>query len=259
MDSVPLIIERRGGALWLTINRPDQRNAMTDPVIHAIRSGLRQAQADAEVRVIVLTGAGDEAFCVGADLEATSNAFQADASGSGTAFGGLLRDMRLSGKPLIARVNGHCMAGGMGLLGMCDLGVAASGALFGLPEVKVGVFPMQVFTVLRDIVSPRKLREFSLTGEHFDAAEALAAGLVNYVVEPADLDVKIDWLIGRLANKSPTAQQRGRRAIAAAADLAFDEALRLMEREIVALGTTDDAIEGRRAFAEKRKPKWTRN
>jgi methylglutaconyl-CoA hydratase len=258
MDREPLIIERHGDALWLTINRPDRRNAITDAVVHALRLGLGQAQTDADVRAIVLTGAGDRAFCVGADLDPAANAFQAHAGGPGTAFGALLRELRLSGKPLIARVNGHCMAGGMGLLGMCDLAVATNLALFGLPEVKVGLFPMQVFAVLRHIVPPRKFREFSLTGEPFDAAEALAAGLLNYVVEPQELDAKVDWLVGRLADKSPTAQQRGRHAMAAADDLAFDESLRLMEEEIIALGQSQDAIEGRRAFAEKRKAVWIR-
>jgi methylglutaconyl-CoA hydratase len=211
MDGAPLIIERHGGALWLTINRPDRRNAITDAVVRALRSALRQAQTDAEVCAIVLTGAGDRAFCAGADLDPAANAFQADAGGGGTEFGGLLRDLGSCAKPLIARVNGHCMAGGMGLLGMCDLAVATNRALFGLPEVRVGVFPMQVFAVLRHIVPPRKFREFSLTGEPFDAAEALAAGLLNYVVEPQELDARVGWLVGRLTDKSPTAQQRENR------------------------------------------------
>lgn len=255
--SDPLVLkEQRGPALWLTINRPEQRNAITDEVVLGIHEGLKEAESNPRIRVIVLTGAGDRAFCAGADLKPGRGAFEASAGG-GTPFASLLRDVRRAGTPMVARVNGHCMAGGVGLLGMCDMAVAVSGARFGLPEVKVGVFPLQVYTIVRDIIPPRKFREYALTGEPFGAAEALSMGLVNYVVEPEDLDAKIDWLVGRLADKSPMAQRCGKQAMAASEHLDFDASLALMERAIVDLGRSPDAVEGRRAFAEKREPVWS--
>lgn len=255
--SDPVVLkERRGPALWLTINRPEQRNAITDEVVNGIHEGLKEAEATPQIRVVVLTGAGDRAFCAGADLKPGRGAFEGAPEG-GTPFGRLLRDVRRAGTPMIARVNGHCMAGGFGLLGMCDMAVAVEGARFGLPEVKVGVFPLQVYTIVRDIIPPRKMREYALTGEPFEAAEALAVGLVNYVVAPQDLDAKVEWLVQRLADKSPAAQRIGKQAMAASEHLDFDESLALMERAIVELGASPDAIEGRRAFTEKRQPVWS--
>jgi enoyl-CoA hydratase/carnithine racemase len=149
------------------------------------------------------------------------------------------------------------MAGGMGLLCMTDMAVASDQAVFGLPEVKVGVFPMQVMSLLQMLVSRRLINEWSLTGEPFDARAAQAAGLLNYVVAPADLDGKVDWLIGRIVDKSPTAIRRGKYAMRAIASMSFDEAIAYTESQIALLGMTEDAKEGLKAFAEKRKPSWT--
>ena len=144
-----LKIEKRGHALWLTIDRPAQRNAMNSAVLQGIRAGLTQAQADADVRVVVLTGAGDKAFCAGADLAKGSGSFQFDPSLPHAEFADLLRFAWTTTMPMIARVNGHCLAGGMGLFAMCDMAVAAEHASFGLPEVKIGLFPAQVLAVLQ--------------------------------------------------------------------------------------------------------------
>jgi enoyl-CoA hydratase/carnithine racemase len=148
------------------------------------------------------------------------------------------------------------MAGGMGLLCMTDMAVAADTALFGLPEVKVGVFPMQVMSLLQQIASRRLINEWALTGEPFDAQAALAAGLLNYAVPAADLDAKIDWLVKRLIDKSPTAIRRGKYAMRAIASMSFDEAIAYTESQIALTAMTEDAKEGLKAFSEKRKPVW---
>ena len=159
-------------------------------------------------------------------------------------------------KPAIARVGGACMAGGMGLMCMTDMAVAAEHAIFGLPEVKVGVFPMQVLSLLQNIAPPRLVAEWSLTGEPFDAKAALEAGLLNYVVPAAELDAKVEWLIGRIVDKSPTAIRRGKYAVRAMASMSFDQSIAYTESQIAVLAMTEDAKEGRAAFAEKRKPSW---
>jgi methylglutaconyl-CoA hydratase len=254
--SESVIIARRDQALWITINRPERRNAINGAVIAGIARGYAEAHDDPAIRVIVLTGAGDKAFCAGADLD-PAKAFAQDPARPSSDYADLLRLAQNATKPAIARVNGACMAGGMGLLCMTDLAVAADTAVFGLPEVKVGVFPMQVLSLLQRTVPRRLVNEWCLTGEPFDAAEAKAAGLVNHVAPPGQLDEKLGWLIARLVDKSPTAIRRGKYAMRAMAAMSFDEAIAYTEAQIALTAATEDAREGIAAFAEKRRPVWT--
>ena len=250
-------VEHRGDVMWITINRPELRNAINDDVIAGISNGLDQAQTTAGVRAVVLTGAGDRAFCAGADLRPDSNIFDFDFSQPRTGYAELLRQAVACELPLIARVNGACMAGGMGLLTMCDMAVAGARAKFGLPEVKVGMFPMQVAAVMQNLVLRRKFSEMCLTGEALTAPEALEAGLVNYVVDDVELDAKVDWLVGRITDKSPTAIRRGEHALRAIEDMTFAQSIAFMEAQLGSLRLTKDAAEGLAAFAEKRQPIWT--
>jgi methylglutaconyl-CoA hydratase len=254
--SAPVLHERRDSVCWITINRPDKRNAINADVIAGIRDGWRAAHADPAVRAIVLTGAGDKAFCAGADLQ-PGRGFVFDFSQPSVAYADLLREVQAGTLPSIARVNGSCMAGGMGLLAMCDLAVAADPVQFGLPEVKVGVFPMQVLSLLQDICPRRQVREWCLSGEAFGCAEALAAGLINHAVPAAELDAKVNWLLGRIVDKSPTAIRRGKYALRAIESMSFEQAIAYTESQIALLAMTEDAREGLAAFNERRKPVWT--
>lgn len=251
-----VLTEIRGQALWITINRPDKRNALHAGVIAGLREGIRRAHANAEVRAIVLTATGEKAFCAGGDLQ-PGKGFAFDFSKPSNDYADLLREAQAATLPIVARVNGTCMAGGMGLLCMADLAVAADHALFGLPEVKVGVFPMQVLSLLQNLVPRRVVREWALSGEPFDAATALSHGLVNHVVPVAQLDAKVDWLIARLADKSPTAIRRGKYAMRAIEAMSFEQAIAYTEGQIGLLAMTEDAKEGLAAFNEKRQPVWT--
>jgi len=251
-----VLIEKRGMVQWITINREERRNAMNDVVTDMIAAGLAAASADPEVRAVVLTGAGDKAFCAGADLSAGSGSFKYDYSKVGLSFVKLMKQARDLTLPLIARVNGHAMAGGMGLMGMCDMAISVDTARFGMPEVKVGVFPMQIMAVLQRIIPSRKCYEMALTGEPISAGEALELGLLNYVVPAAELDAKVDWLLARLLDKSPTAIRRGKYAMRVSEQLNFDQSAVFMEAQIGTLALTEDAAEGRAAFIEKRAPVW---
>ena len=255
-DNNSVVLEKRGQAFWITINRPEKRNAINGDVVAGIAKGYRDAHDDPDVRAIVLTGAGDKAFCAGADLVNTGAAFAFDFAKPNVDYADLLRLAQNATKPSIARVNGVCMAGGMGLLCMTDMAVASDHVIFGLPEVKVGVFPMQVLSLLQSIAPRRIVNEWAITGEPFDAKTAQAAGLLNYTVPQAELDTKIDWLIGRITDKSPTAIRRGKYAMRAIASMSFDEAIAYTETQIALLAMTEDAKEGLKAFAEKRKPVW---
>ncbi|WP_293855023.1 enoyl-CoA hydratase-related protein [uncultured Alsobacter sp.] len=251
-----LIIERRDSVLWLTIDRPQRRNALTDALVAAMEAAILSA-GEQDVRAIVLTGTGDRAFCAGADLQDNSGPFGTDAAPARSPLARLFVAARDCPVPLVARVNGAAVAGGMGLLAMCDLAVAADHATFGLPEVKVGLFPFQVLCVLDGLVSRRTLTELALTGEPIDARQAQEVGLVNRVVAAADLDEALRTLLARLVDNSPTAIRRGKRAMRLVERLAFAEALGAMQDEFAALAATDDAIEGRAAFRDKRAPRWT--
>ena len=252
-SSPELTIEQRDSVLWLTITREERRNAMSHGVLAGMAAAVNQAQSHRDIRAIVVTGAGSKAFCAGADLQ-SANAFTTDYSEPQGHLAQVLRAVRASNIPLIARVNGACMAGGMGLMSMCDMAVAASHAVFGLPEVKVGVFPAQVLSVLQHLIPRRKLAEMCLTGEPITSAQALEYGLVNYVDD--DVDAKLQWLLDRLMDKSPAAIRRGLYTMKKVEAMAFEESMAFTESQIALFTLTEDAAEGQRAFQEKRKPVW---
>lgn len=251
-----LLEEMRGPVMWLTINREDKRNSISAAVLAGLSDALARANKSREVRAIVITGAGTRAFCAGADLQ-SGKSFKFDYSEPYVGFANLFRQAKQSTVPLIARVNGACMAGGMGLMGMCDMVVSSDKAIFGLPEVKVGVFPAQVLSVLGHLIPRRVLAEMCLTGEPLSATQALEYSLVNYVSD--DLDGKLQWLLDRMLDKSPAAIRRGLYTMKKIEAMSFEESMAFTESQIGLFALTEDAAEGQLAFREKRKPVWTGN
>ena len=249
-----LIAHQHDGVLSLTIQRESRRNAINSAVINALAAALTSANSDRSLRAIVLTGAGDKAFCAGADLQ-SGQSFQFDYAEPTQGFANLLRLSRQMTVPMVARVNGACMAGGMGLLAMCDLAVAAPHAQFGLPEVKVGVFPAQVLSVLNGLIGSRALTELCITGEPIGAEEALRLGLINRVSE--DLDAGVDALLNRFLDKSPAAIRRGLYLMKRMGAMSFEESVAFTESQIGLIALTEDAAEGQAAFREKRPPRWS--
>lgn len=249
-----LIAHQQDGVLRLTIQRESRRNAISPAVINALAAALTSANSDRSVRAIVLTGAGDKAFCAGADLQ-SGQSFQFDYAEPTQGFANLLRLSRQMTVPMVARVNGACMAGGMGLLAMCDLAVAAPHAQFGLPEVKVGVFPAQVLSVLNGLIGARALTELCITGEPIGAEEALRLGLINRVSE--DLNEGVDALLNRFLDKSPAAIRRGLYLMKRMGAMSFEESMAFTESQIGLIALTEDAAEGQAAFREKRPPRWS--
>jgi enoyl-CoA hydratase/carnithine racemase len=255
-----LVIEKRGSVLWLTINREERRNAMSHGVLSAMQLAIDAAQMKREILAIVITGSGSKAFCAGADLQ-SAQAFTTDYSDPTGHLARLLRSAKAGHIPLIARVNGACLAGGMGLMAMCDMAVSTPEAQFGLPEVKVGVFPAQVLAVLQHLIPKRKLSEMCVTGEPITSAQALDIGLINYVSDAntglEGLDAKLQWLLDRLLDKSPAAIRRGLYTMKKIEAMSFEEAMSFTESQIALFTLTEDAKEGQKAFQEKRKPVWT--
>ena len=252
-------VDRRGAVLWITIDREERRNALNEAVAEGIGAGLDVAEADRSIRAVVLTGAGDRAFCAGGDLQpaADGTPFTIDAADPRHYVARLLRRMDACRLPLVARVNGHALAGGFGLVSACDLVVAKEEALIGVSEVKVGLFPMMILPFLLRTLSYRRLMELCITGEPITAREAVAEGIVNYAVPAAELDARLDWLLARVTDKSPTGIRLGKQAFAKIREMSTDSALEYAQFMLANMARTRDAREGFSAFAEKRAPNWT--
>jgi len=251
--------ETRNQARWLWINRPERRNALNRAVADGLIAALDAAEADPHCRAIVVTGSGDRAFCAGADLDRSADGapFAADPAAPGSVIGALLARLESCELPVVARVNGAALAGGLGLVCACDLAVATATARFGTPEAKVGLFPMMILPHLLRVIPERPLLEMCLTGEPIDAEQALRIALVNYVVPAAELDSKVDWLVGKICDTSPTALRMGKGALRSIREQNFRPGLEFAQRMIAALAQSADAREGAAAFLEKRKPNWS--
>ncbi len=249
-----ILYQVRGAAAWLTIDREERRNALGPETVESFLRQLDRAESDPAVRAVCVTGAGRKAFCAGADLGAALGG--GDPMAGPRRFARLLQRMRRFPKPLVARVNGHCLAGGLGPMLACDVAYAAEGARLGMPEVKVGLFPMMIAALLLRDGLRKKVMELVYTGEQISAREAEAIGLVTRAVPDGELDAAVERVLQAIAANAPRALQLGRRALAEIDDLPFDDAVdRLCERlgEVLA---TEDAAEGLSAFLEKRAPQW---
>ncbi len=255
----PVRIERKDATLTITIDREARRNALNESVALGIAAGIDRAEADRSIRAIVLTGAGDKAFCAGGDLQpaADGTPFTIDAADPRHYVARLLRRMDACRLPLIARVNGHALAGGFGLVCACDLVVARDDALLGVTEVKVGLFPMMILPYLLRVVPYRTMMELCVTGEPITSAEALSHGFVNYSVPAAELDAKTEWLVDRVVTKSPTGIRLGKQALSKIREMSTDNALEYAQFMLANMARTKDAREGFAAFNDKRKPEWT--
>jgi enoyl-CoA hydratase/carnithine racemase len=257
--SNPVLTEASGPVMTVTINRPERRNALNADVAAAIIAALDAAEADRTIRAVVLTGAGDKAFCAGGDLQPTADGapFTIDPANPQHYVAKLLMRMETCQLPLVARVNGHALAGGFGLVCGCDLVVAREDALLGVTEVKVGLFPMMILPVLLRNVPNRLLMELCLTGEPITAAEAARDRIVNYAVPAEILDEKTAWLVDRITGKSPTGIRLGKQGLRNIRQMSMANALEYAQFMLVNMARTQDAKEGFAAFNEKRKPVWT--
>lgn len=247
-----------GGVARVTINRPERRNAMSWSVMEGLRSALARAKEDPEVRVLVLSGSGDTAFCAGADLGGMAGGDEGFLAvhGSRGELASLFHEMWDLGKPTIARVQGWAMAGGFGLALACDMVVASERARFGAPEINVGLWPYMITVPLARSMPPKKALELMLTGRVVDAPEAERLGFVTRVVPHEELDGAVDELAATVASKSPAVTKLGRDAFYAVWDMAAADALTHLHAMLTITAQTEDAAEGIAAFLEKRPPRW---
>jgi enoyl-CoA hydratase len=254
-DQDDVLYEVADDAAYITINRPDRRNAINAAVVRSISNNLERAEAD-EARIIVLTGAGDRAFCAGADLGGMTGEGAVEQHFERAGIGDLIGAMRSSPLPIVARVNGHALAGGFGLMLACDLVVAADDAEMGTPEVNLGLWPFMISAIVqRDV--PRKVAlEMMFTGRRVTAAEGHHHGFVNQVVPRAELDAATTGLVEDLKSKSPLVLSLGKRSFYGAQDMHLDEALEYLAGMLTLCLQSEDTAEGVSAFFQKRPPEW---
>ncbi len=254
----------KGGVLVVTIDRPEARNALSAAMRDQLIDVWTSFRDDADQRVAVLTGAGDKSFCAGADLKEIG-AFYASMTPlerrehgeKAPGLGGLTRNFDTR-KPVIAAINGHCLAGGLELALACDIRIAADHASFGLPEVKRGILPGAGGTQRLPRALPFGIAlEMIVTGAPITAEEALRWGLINHCVAPDQLMEKAMQIANLIAANGPLAVRAARDAAYQGAHLPLEEALRLEQFQAEPIRQSEDAKEGIQAFIEKRSPVFT--
>jgi enoyl-CoA hydratase len=252
-----ILLERGEARANIIINRPDKRNALNTATIAELVQAFKLCQQDPAVRVIVLSGAGDKAFCAGADLietQQTMNEYQRFVQRE--TFVELFELIPSLGKPVIAAVQGLALAGGCGLAASCDFVIASEAARFGTPEINVGLFPMMISAILIRNLGRKKACDLLFTGRQIDAYEAERIGLVTRVVAANQLAGEVDVLATELASKSPAIVKLGKDALYHAEQMPFSEALRYLSTMLSMSIMTEDSKEGLTAFVEKRPPQW---
>jgi enoyl-CoA hydratase/carnithine racemase len=255
MEEREVRYEVTGAQARLTIDREAARNALSPAVVAGLIEGIGKAEADPAVRAIVLTGAGERVFCAGGDLGGLAEGFLAGHDGRRN-YAQLLLRIQGCSKATVARVNGHALAGGLGLVLACDLAVATDAAGFGTPEIDRGLFPMMMMALLQRHLGRKRALQLVLTGERLTAADALSWGIVNQIVPAAQLDTATNALAEKLAGKSKAIMALGKRSFFAAEDLPLQGAMEMLASQLSINVMAEDAAEGVTAFLEKRPPKW---
>lgn len=251
-----VIYETSGRRATITIDDPERMNPMSVETMRGLLDLTSRAMDDPEVDVVVYTGAGDEAFCAGGDL---SGSFVDDAIGLHDSRGDLARLFRLmmrGGKPTVARVNGHALAGGFGLAVACDITLCVEGVKLGTTEVRVGLWPMMISAVLGRVMPRKAVLEMMLTGRVISPEEAHRLGAVSRVVPRENLDEAVDRIVDSLLSQSPSTLLLGKDSFYSMLDADLDTAFDRLQGGLTQIALTDDAREGVTAFLEKRDPDW---
>ncbi len=248
------------GVARLTLNRPEAHNALGGPMLEELPAATRELEADSEVRVVVLTGAG-ESFCAGGDLRWMQEASRLDRAGriaSSGKIAAMLRALDRLSKPLVGRINGQAYGGGVGLVAVCDVAIAARDARFGLTEVRLGLLPANVGPYVVKKLGEAKAREIFFNGKLFGAAEALRLGLVSQVVEAAALDEAVEREVALFLKCGPRAVAESKALIH---HIAAHGAMASVDHAIGRLADAwerEESQEGIAAFFARRKPSWAR-
>lgn len=245
-----------GQVATVTINDPERRNALSNDAIAELRDAVEATGVDQDVRVVVITGSGDNAFSAGGDLSGGFVDSPLPDHHKRGALADLFRSMWGNPKPIVGRVNGAALGGGFGIAAACDITIAAEHSIFGTPEIDLGLWPMMISTVLADSVPPKRLLEMMMLGQTIDADEARDIGVVTRVAKEGELDTDVDAVVISLLAKSPAALSLGKASYYAMRGMDSDTALDFLHIGLTEVSYTQDAAEGVEAFLERRKPEW---
>lgn len=251
-----LRVEERGSALWLTLDGEASRNALDDGIVVALTEALNGAGERPGVSCIVLTGAGEKVFCAGGNLKADSGPFLPDPNRAHHPIKALFSALRNCPLPVIARINGAAVGGGLGLACACDFAIASDTAIFATPEIKVGLFPLFILAPMLQVMPRRAVHDLAFTGRRIDVSEAKTLGIINDFAPASELDAKVNALAATLGQHSRTTYAFGRAALNAMGSMSYADSLEYAQRMLVLLAQTDDAREGINAFRDGRKPVW---
>jgi enoyl-CoA hydratase len=255
LEQVLLSVEDHVGTV--TLNRPDQRNPLSGTMLRDLAAAFAWCKQEPEVHVVVLTGAGDRAFCAGADLSSFDGSMSDLERHRGRElFVELFTLMAGLGKPIVGRINGHALAGGLGLACSCDMLISTDTATFGTPEINVGIWPMMVQAILSRNVPRKVLLEMEMLGDRWTATQLQAFGVINRVVPHDQLDSAVKEITDKLAKKSPLAMRLGRDSFYRQQDMEFAAALAYLHSQFTLITLTEDSKEGIKAFFEKREPEF---
>lgn len=235
----------------ITLNRPEWRNALSGEMIDLFFEHLDSAANDKDVRVLIITGAGEKAYCAGADLGGGVGK-----SGT-TGYADLLKRIINFPKPTLSMVRGYCLAGGMGLMLASDIVVASETAVFGTPEVNVGLWPSMISALIYRNMLPKHALPMILLGERYGAEQAREMGFVTAVHPDGELDTAVEEIAHKLTRKSPIGMRLGKASYTAMQDMPLEEALDFLNQELAKVANTKDAAEGIAAFMEKREARFT--
>jgi enoyl-CoA hydratase len=239
------------------LNRPEQRNPLSGAMLQDLVSAFGWCRHEPSVRAVVLTGAGDRVFCAGADLSGfDQDMTDLERHRSREVFVELFTLMAGLGKPIVGRINGHALAGGLGLACSCDLLVSTDTATFGTPEINVGIWPMMIQAILSRNLPRKVLLEMEMLGDRWTATQLQAFGLINRVVPHDQLDSAVKDITDKLAKKSPLAMRLGRDSFYRQQDMEFATALAYLHSQLTLITQSEDSKEGIKAFFEKREPEF---
>ncbi|MEO8745014.1 MAG: enoyl-CoA hydratase-related protein [Candidatus Dormiibacterota bacterium] len=253
LEQVLVAVERN--VATVTLNRPEQRNPLSGAMLRDLAAAFRWCRQAEEVRAVVLTGAGDRAFCAGADLSSFNGTMtDLERHRSRELFIDLFEVMEELGKPIVGRINGHALAGGLGLACSCDLLVSTDTATFGTPEINIGIWPMMIQAILARNLPRKILLEMEMLGDRWTATQMQSFGVINRVVRHDQLDLAVKDITDKLVKKSPIALRLGRDSFYHQQDMEFRAALTYLHSQFTLVTLTEDSKEGIKAFFEKREP-----
>jgi len=253
-DLEQVLLAAAGHIATVTLNRPEQRNPLSATMLRDLASAFTWCRDESDVRVVILTGAG-RVFCAGADL----SSFDGEMTGleryrSRDLFVDLFVLMAELGKPIVGRINGHALAGGLGLACSCDMLVAVDTATFGTPEINIGIWPMMIQAILSRNIPRKVLLEMEMLGDRWTADQLHSLGVINRVVPHEQLDPTVTEIAEQLAKKSPVAMRLGRDSFYRQQDMDFRAAIHYLHGQFLLVSQTEDSREGIKAFFEKREP-----